>query len=75
MSGAVAGGCCQALSARGHHEHGGRDTKNVQDFEEMNRAYVEIMGDNRPSRTVIGVSDLPKPGFALTMNLIAITAE
>jgi 2-iminobutanoate/2-iminopropanoate deaminase len=47
--------------------------KDMQDFEEMNRAYVEMMGDHRPARTVIGVSELPKPGVLLTMNLTAVT--
>ncbi|MBI5351240.1 MAG: RidA family protein [Chloroflexi bacterium] len=49
--------------------------KNMQDFEEMNRAYVEVMGDHRPARTVIGVNELPKPGVLLTMNLTAVTKE
>jgi 2-iminobutanoate/2-iminopropanoate deaminase len=45
----------------------------MQDFEEMNRAYVEAMGNHRPARTVIGVTALPKPGARLTMNLTAVT--
>jgi 2-iminobutanoate/2-iminopropanoate deaminase len=49
--------------------------KNMSDFEEMNRAYIEKMGEHRPARTVIGVSELPKPGFLLTMNLTAITRD
>ena len=49
--------------------------KNMQDFEEMNRAYIEMMGDHRPARTVIGVAELPKPGVLLTMNLTAVTKE
>ncbi len=49
--------------------------KDMRDFEEMNRAYVEMMGDHRPARTVIGVSELPKPGVLLTMNLTAVTRE
>jgi 2-iminobutanoate/2-iminopropanoate deaminase len=49
--------------------------KSMSDFEEMNRAYVEMMGDHRPARTVIGVSELPKPGFLLTMNLTAVTRD
>ncbi len=49
--------------------------KNMSDFEEMNRAYVEMMGDYRPARTVIGVSELPKPGVLLTMNLTAVTRD
>ena len=48
---------------------------NVDDFEEMNRAYAEAMGSHRPARTVIGVAALPKPGFLLTMNLTAVTSE
>jgi 2-iminobutanoate/2-iminopropanoate deaminase len=49
--------------------------KNMQDFDEMNRAYIEKMGDHRPARTVIGVNELPKPGVLLTMNLTAVTNE
>jgi 2-iminobutanoate/2-iminopropanoate deaminase len=47
--------------------------KDMRDFEEMNRAYVDVMGNHRPARTVIGVSELPKPGILLTMNLTAVT--
>lgn len=46
--------------------------KDVRDFEEMNRAYVQTMEEHRPARTVIGVNDLPKPGALLTMNLTAV---
>lgn len=49
--------------------------KDMQDFEEMNRAYIEVMGDHRPARTVVGVHELPKPGVLLTMNLTAVTRE
>ena len=49
--------------------------KEMQDFEEMNRAYVDVMGSHRPARTVIGVRELPKPGVRLTMNLAAVTKE
>jgi 2-iminobutanoate/2-iminopropanoate deaminase len=49
--------------------------KDMQDFDEMNRAYIEVMEDHRPARTVIGVSELPKPGVLLTMNLTAVTRE
>ena len=47
--------------------------KDMQDFAEMNRAYVDMMGAHRPARTVIGVNELPKPGVLLTMNLTAVT--
>jgi 2-iminobutanoate/2-iminopropanoate deaminase len=47
--------------------------KEMSDFEAMNAAYVEKMGDHRPARTVIGVRELPKPGVLLTMNLTAAT--
>jgi 2-iminobutanoate/2-iminopropanoate deaminase len=47
--------------------------KHMRDFDEMNRAYVEIMGSHLPARTVIGVNELPKPGVLLTMNLTAVT--
>ena len=49
--------------------------KDMRDFEEMNRAYVEVLGDHCPARTVIGVHELPKPGALLTMNLTAVTRE
>ena len=49
--------------------------KDMQDFDEMNRAYIEVMGAHRPARTVIGVNELPKPGVLLTMNLSAVTKE
>jgi 2-iminobutanoate/2-iminopropanoate deaminase len=49
--------------------------KDIADFDEMNRAYSEMLGDHRPARTVIGVNELPKPGVLLTMNLTAVTRE
>lgn len=49
--------------------------KDMKDFDELNRAYVEMMGSHRPARTVIGVSELPKPGVLVTMNLTAVTKE
>ncbi len=49
--------------------------KNMRDFEQMNEAYFEVMGEHRPARTVIGVNELPKPGVLLTMNLTAVTKE
>ena len=48
--------------------------KDMRDFEDMNRAYVAMMGSHRPARTVIGVNELPKPGIRLTMNLTAVAA-
>jgi len=59
----------------GHVIHINVFLKDMQDFEEMNRAYVDLMGDHRPARTVIGVAELPKPGVLLTMNLTAVTRE
>jgi len=47
--------------------------RRMSDFDEMNRAYVEKMGEHRPARTVIGVNELPKPGIMLTMNLTTMT--
>jgi 2-iminobutanoate/2-iminopropanoate deaminase len=49
--------------------------KDMRDFEEMNKAYVEVMEAHRPARTVIGVSELPKPDVLLTMNLTAVTKD
>jgi 2-iminobutanoate/2-iminopropanoate deaminase len=47
----------------------------MSDFEEMNEAYAKSLGAHRPARTVIGVSELPKPGALLTMNLTAAVRE
>jgi 2-iminobutanoate/2-iminopropanoate deaminase len=49
--------------------------KDMRDFEEMNRAYIDMLGNHRPARTVVGVAELPKPGVLLTMNLTAVTKE
>lgn len=49
--------------------------RDMADFEAMNEAYAERMGDHRPARTAIGVGDLPKPGIRLTMNLTAVTRD
>ena len=59
----------------GHIVHVNVFLKEMQDFDEMNRAYVEEMGAHRPARTVIGVRELPKPGVLRTMNLTAVTKE
>jgi 2-iminobutanoate/2-iminopropanoate deaminase len=64
-----------AGSSLSHIIHVNVFLKNMGDFDAMNRAYVEVMGDHRPARTVIGVNDLPKPGILLTMNLTAVTKE
>jgi 2-iminobutanoate/2-iminopropanoate deaminase len=45
----------------------------MHDFDEMNKAYIEVMKDHKPARTVIGVNELPKPGVLITMNLTAVT--
>jgi 2-iminobutanoate/2-iminopropanoate deaminase len=49
--------------------------KNVEDYEEMNRAFREAFGDRLPARTVVCVKDLPKEGALLTMNLSAVIEE
>lgn len=49
--------------------------KNMSDFDEMNRAYVDVMGSHQPARTVVGVSELPRPGVLVTMNLTAVTKQ
>jgi len=49
--------------------------KHMADFDRMNDAYIQVMGDRRPARTAIGVNELPKPGLLLTMNLTAVTAD
>jgi len=46
---------------------------NMEDFEEMNRAYREEFVAHQPARSVVGVSALPKKGALLTMNLNAFS--
>ena len=59
----------------GHVVHVNVFLAQMSDFEAVNAAYVEKMGGHRPARTVIGVSELPKPGVLLTMNLTAVTND
>ena len=59
----------------GHVVHVNVFLAQMDDFEAVNAAYVEKMGSHRPARTVIGVSDLPRPGVLLTMNLTAVTND
>ena len=47
----------------------------MQEFDAMNAAYAERMGDHRPARTAIAVTGLPKAGARLTMNLTAVTRQ
>lgn len=46
--------------------------RNMDDFEEMNRAYREAFARHLPARTVVEVSALPKKDALLTMNLNAV---
>jgi len=48
---------------------------NMDDFDELNRAYSEVFSEHQPARTVVGVSALPKKGALLTMNLNAVAGE
>jgi len=59
----------------GHVVHVNVFLAHMGDFEAVNAAYVEKMGSHRPARTVIGVSELPRPGVLLTMNLTAVTND
>lgn len=45
----------------------------MKDFDAMNAAYAEKMGESGPARTAVAVTELPKPGALLTMNLTAVT--
>jgi 2-iminobutanoate/2-iminopropanoate deaminase len=59
----------------GHIVHVSVFLKEMADFEAMNAAYVERIGDHRPARTVIGIRELPKSGVLVTMNLTAVTRD
>lgn len=45
----------------------------IKDFDAMNAAYAEKLGESGPARTAVSVAALPKPGALLTMNLTAVT--
>ncbi|HKO59866.1 MAG TPA: Rid family hydrolase [Pyrinomonadaceae bacterium] len=47
--------------------------KKIEHLDEVTRAYEETVGATRPSGTVVGVPDLPKPGALVTMSLTAIS--
>jgi 2-iminobutanoate/2-iminopropanoate deaminase len=64
-----------AGSDLGHVVHVNVFLLHMSEFDAMNVAYIERMGDHRPARTVIGVRELPKPGVLLTMNLTAVTRD
>lgn len=49
--------------------------RNIDDFEEMNRAYREAFADHQPARSVVAVSALPKRDALVTMNLNAVCNE
>lgn len=64
-----------AGSSMGHVTHVHVFLKRVEDFEEMNRAYVEAFGAHLPARSVVAVAGLPKAGALLTMNATAVVAD
>jgi 2-iminobutanoate/2-iminopropanoate deaminase len=47
--------------------------KNIEDVDDVTRAYEETVGAPRPAGTVVAVTDLPKPGALVTMSLTAIS--
>ncbi len=47
--------------------------KDMADFSELNRAFIEAFGDHKPTRSVVSVVDVPKQGALLTMNFVAVT--
>ena len=49
--------------------------RSMADFDAMNAAYADALGEHRPARTVIGVNELPKPGVLVTMGLTAVTGD
>ena len=49
--------------------------KDMADFSELNRAFIEAFGDHKPTRSVVSVVDVPKQGAFLTMNFVAVTKD
>ena len=49
--------------------------QDVDEFEEMNRAFREEFVEHLPARTVVGVAALPVKGARMTMNLSAVAND
>ena len=49
--------------------------KNMEDLAEVDHACSEIRTAHPPARTVVAMTDLPKPGALVTMSVTAMVAE
>ena len=49
--------------------------RKIEDLDEVDRAYDEALGPDRPAGTVVAVPNLPKPGALVTMSLVAVTRD
>jgi 2-iminobutanoate/2-iminopropanoate deaminase len=43
----------------------------IRDFPKMNEVYERMFGNNRPARTTVTVSALPKPGLVVEIDAVA----
>lgn len=47
--------------------------KDMSGYDELNQAFRERFTSYLPTRSVVAVADVPKPGALLTMNFVAVT--
>ena len=59
----------------GHVVHINVFLADMSDFHAMNDVYAQKLEQNRPARTAISVTGLPKVGALVTMNLTAVTRD
>jgi 2-iminobutanoate/2-iminopropanoate deaminase len=43
----------------------------ISEFPRMNSVYARMLGENRPARTTVEVSELPRPGLKVEIDAIA----
>jgi 2-iminobutanoate/2-iminopropanoate deaminase len=43
----------------------------ISEFPKMNSVYARMFGENRPARTTVEVSELPRPGLKVEIDAIA----
>jgi 2-iminobutanoate/2-iminopropanoate deaminase len=61
----------QAGSSMEHVLRCGVFLTDIAEFSRMNAVYAKMFGDNRPARTTVQVSALPRPGLKVEIDAVA----
>jgi 2-iminobutanoate/2-iminopropanoate deaminase len=61
----------QAGSSLNHVLRCGVFLTDIGEFSRMNAVYAKMFGDNRPARTTVQVSALPRPGLKVEIDAVA----